>query len=141
VYVIRPSSAFVNGVNGLRVIPFFIKYQIKSDNNRVAQQAQSCRDEVQESIERHRGAAEANQKWTCRSKTRNVVEIVCHRGRGELAADFWILCRACNINCVKRMTLGRAHTSAKADDPENLLPLNRRQVVCTECRGVSLGPT
>jgi len=35
------------------------------------------------------------------------------------------------------MALKRAHTSAKAADPENLLLLNKLRVEETQCRGVS----
>jgi len=40
-----------------------------------------------------------------------------------------------------RTALGRAHTSAKAADVANLLPLNEHRVKLTQCRAISLGPT
>ena len=41
-----------------------------------------------------------------------------------------------------RMALSRAYrpTSAEADDPAKLLPLNRRRLKQTQCRGIWLGP-
>ena len=38
---------------------------------------------------------------------------------------------------ITRMVLSGAHTFAKAADIEKLLLLNKRQVKCTQCRGIS----